>query len=206
MKRNSVPPITAVMLTILMAAGCATAPEVKKGSFQFLQKGSISPRLRGSEFYMGIGEVDLYSQSLLGGLEPTGKTVEIAVAIQADQDSGEALRIATLQRKGIYGEDYDASGSNDVTLADGKSFALADLRGGISLIDIQSYPHWLDAIDAMKDAIGRLSTYTHFYSSRYGPAPSVVAIRIEPGIEWGWSWYWPRHFYGPWRDHFHGRR
>jgi len=203
MKWFSVPPILAAMLIVLAAAGCATVPDVKKGSNQYLEKGMSSPRLRGGEFYMGIGEVDLYGSSLLGGLRPTGKTVEIAVAIQADKDSGEALRIATLQRKGA--EDYDAGGPNDAILANGNSYVLADLRGGISLIDVQSYPRWLDAIGAMKDAIGRLSTYTDFMESR-GDTRAVVAVRVEPAFAWAWGWGWPRHHYRPWYGHFRGRR
>ena len=89
----------AFLTTIVMLAlfGCATTPQVTKGASNYLQLGTASAKLKGNEFYMAIGEVDLYTYSLFGALRPSGKTVEIAAVIQADKDTGEVLKIATMQ-------------------------------------------------------------------------------------------------------------
>ena len=52
--------------------GCATAPQVTKGASNYLQKGTTSAKFIGNDFYMVIGEVDLYQHGLFGDLEPTG--------------------------------------------------------------------------------------------------------------------------------------
>lgn len=134
---------------------------------------------------MVIGEVDLYHYNLFGNLKPTGQTVEIAAAVQADKDTGEILRIATMQGK-------DSEG---LTVVDGGSYALADLRGGMSVIDAQPYPRWLDAIQAMRNAIRDLDTYTQFTGDdQSGP----VVVAVAPGWWWwGWGGYGRRRYH--WR-------
>src|SRR5271157_1456899 len=173
----------------LVIAGCATAPEINKGSPNFIQKGTVSAKLKDNDFYMAIGEVDLYRYGLFGDLAPSGQTVEIAVVIQADKDTGEALRIATMQAN-TSGAAADSQ--NGVTLADGANYVLADLRGGISVIDIQPYPHWLDAIQAMRKAITDLSTYTTFTGSdQHG----FVVVAIAPQWHWrGGGGFWHRRY------------
>lgn len=170
---------TIVVLGIL---GCATMPQVSKGSSNYLQKGMVSAKFKGNDFYMVIGEVDLYHYNLFGNLKPTGQTVEIAVVVQADKDTGEILRIATMQAK-------DSEG---LTVVGSGNYALSDLRGGISVIDMQAYPRWLDAIQAMRNAITELDTYTQFTSGDQG-GPVVVAV--APGWWWwGWGGYWHRPY------------
>src|SRR5271169_1535017 len=109
-------------LAMLAIAGCATTPEITKGSSNFIQKGTVSAKLKDNDFYMAIGEVDLYRYGLFGNLVPSGQTVEIAVVIQADKDTGEALRIATMQEN-TSGAAADSQ--NGVTLADGANYVLA---------------------------------------------------------------------------------
>jgi hypothetical protein len=163
---------------MLAIAGCATTPEITKGSSNYIQKGTVSAKLKDNDFYMAIGEVDLYRYGVFGNLKPSGQTVEIAVVIQADKDTGEALRIATMQSNT---SGADAGSPNGVTLSDGANYVLADLRGGISVIDIQPYPHWLDAIQAMRKAITDLSTYTTFTGSdQHG----FVVVAIAPLWPW----------------------
>jgi hypothetical protein len=182
----------------LAAAGCATAPHITRGVSNFIQKGTVSPKLKGSDFFMAIGEADLYTENMFGGLSPSGRTVEIAVVIQADKDSGEVLKIATMQSNtGISANDSQ----NGVTVANGAKYVLADLRGGMSLIDAQPYPRWLDAVGAMRDAIAKLSTYTTFaVSDQSAVSPTVVAVSV--GWSWGWGWgNWGWGGFGPRRYH-----
>ena len=178
-------------MVVLALVGCATMPQIAKGSSNYLQKGMVSAKFQGNDFYMVIGEVDLYHYGLFGNLKPSGQTVEIAVAIQADKDTGEILRIATMQAKD----------SDGVTVADGGAYVLADLHGGISVIDVQPYPRWLDAIRAMRNAITELDTYTQFAGSdQSGP----VVVAVSPG--WGW-WGWGGFWHWRYRDwRYHHRR
>jgi hypothetical protein len=163
---------------VLAIFGCATMPQINKTSPNYIQKGTVSAKLKDNDFYMAIGEVDLYRDDVFGNLNPSGQTVEIAVVIQADKDTGEALRIATMQSNssGAAGDSQ-----NGVTLANGANYVLADLRGGISVIDIQPYPRWLDAIQAMRKAITDLSTYTTFADS---DQRGVVVVDVAP--QWSW--------------------
>jgi len=172
----------------LALVGCATVPQVTKGTSNFIQKGMSSAKLKGNEFYMAIGEADLYTYGMFGGLRPSGKTVEIAVVIQADKDTGEVLRIATMQSNT---GDSDDNSQNGVIVENGAKYVLADLRGGMSLIDVQPYPRWLDAIQSMRDAIAKLSTYTSFaVSDQNDSSPVVVAVSPSWGWGWGGGWGW----------------
>lgn len=173
-------------IVLLVLVGCATM-QIRKDTSNYLQKGMVSAKLQGNDFYMAIGEVDLYDYGLFGNLKPSGQTVEIAVAIQADKDRGEVLRIATMQSSN------SSDIQNGVTVAGGASYVLSDLRGGMSVIDIQPYPRWLDAIQAMRNAITDLSTYTTFGSYQGGPS-----VAVYPG--WLWGGFWHRH-YRDWRYH-----
>jgi hypothetical protein len=183
----------------LAVVGCATVPQVTRGTSNFIQKGAVNAKLKGNDFYMAIGEADLFTYGLFGGLRPSGKTVEVAVVIQADKDSGEVLKIATMQsNEGVSPE----NSQNGVTIANGATYALADLRGGMSLIDFQPYPHWLDAIQAMRDAIAKLSTYTNFAVSDQSDSSPVV-VAVSAGWGWGWGWGWWGH---GWRGGYRHRR
>jgi hypothetical protein len=179
-------------IVVLILGGCVTT-QISKGTSNYLQKGMVSAKLQGNDFYMAIGEVDLYDYGLFGNLKPSGQTVEISVAIQADKNTGEVLRIATMQ------SNDSSSSANGVTLANDANYVLADLRGGISVIDIQPYPRWLDTIQAMRNAITDLSTYDTFVANSNQSGPSVVAV--YPGWSWwGWRGFWHRH-YRDWRYH-----
>ena len=172
-------------LALLAIVGCATTSQVTKGASNYLQKGKTNAKFMGNDFYMVIGAVDLYHYNLFGNLKPTGQTVEIAAAVQADKETGEILRIATMQSKN----------ANGVTVEDGGNSVLAELRGGISVIDVQPYPRWLDAIQATRKAITELNTYTNFTGGDQG-GPVVVAV--APGWWWwGWGGYWHHRYY--WR-------
>jgi hypothetical protein len=178
-------------IVVLAIIGCATTPQITKSSPNYLQKGMVSAKLQGNDFYMAIGEVDLYHYGSFGGLEPSGQTVEISVVIQADKDTGEVLRIATMQsNKTAAGSSADFQ--NGVTVANGADYVIADLRGGISIIDIQPYPHWIDAIQSMRNAITELSTYTTFAG---GDQSSPVVVAVAPVWPWwGWRNFWHRRY------------
>ena len=198
--------IRKALLTAIVAlsiVGCATAPQITKSSPNYLQKGIASAKLQGNDFYMAVGEVDLYNYGgLFGNLQPSGQTVEIAVVIQADKDSGEVLRIATMQSNNTSAaSDSSSDLQNGVTVANGANYVLADLRGGISVIDIQPYPRWLDAIQAMRDAISKLSTYTTYASI---DQRDTIIVAVAPAWPWwGWEGFW----HGGYHDggHFHRR-
>ena len=169
-------------IAVLALVGCATMPQITKGSSNYLQKGMVSAKFQGNDFYMVIGEVDLYHYGLFGNLKPSGQTVEIAVVVQADKDTGEILRIATMQ----------SDDSDGLAVANGGNYGLADLRGGISVIDIQPYPRWLDAIRAMRNAITELNTYTTFAGS---DQRGLFVVAVAPGWGWwGWRGYWNPHY------------
>lgn len=189
-----------VAIAIMATIGCATAPSIVKGSSSYVQKGSSNATLKGNEFYMAVGDVDLYDYGVFGGLQPTGKTAEIAVVIQADKDTGEALKVATMQyNPNPYGSNY----TNGIAVAPGDAYVLADLHGGISIIDVQPYARWLDAVDAMKSAIAKLSTYTNFAVNGQGLLAPIVVPTIGIGIgtdfDFGWRWGFPHRGFA----HFH---
>jgi hypothetical protein len=141
---------------------------------------------------MAIGQVDLYERGFWGGLKPSGRTVDIAVVMQADKDTGQILRIATLQPQESEALGSPNSYQNGVTLTNGSPYALGDLRGGISVTDMQSYPRWLDALEAMRKAIADLGTY-----SNYGfdaQQHYLVTVVPQPVIDIGFGmWGWPHH-------------
>lgn len=78
---------------------------------------------------MAIGDADPYYYDLFGILKPSGQTVEIAVVIQADKDTGEVLKIATMQSNNSSTAACSSSDlQNGVTVANGDNYVLADLR------------------------------------------------------------------------------
>ena len=158
-----------------------------------MQTGTVSEKLKGNDFFMAIGEVDLYSYTLFGDLVPSGKTVEIAVVIQADKDTGEVLKIATLQSTNPWAADGAYHLQNGVTVAHGATGVLADLRNGISVIDLQPYPRWLDAIQAMRDAIAKLSTYTTFASPSQSDLAVIAVTPLWPAWYRGNDWHGRHH-------------
>ncbi len=164
--------VTSVVAIALL--GCATTPQITKGTPNYLQKGMVSARFRGDDFYMVIGDVDLYTYGLFGDLQPSGRTVEIAAVVQTDKDTGEILKIATLQ----------SGYSNGITVENSVP-GLADLRGGISVIDSQPYPRWLEAIKAMRTAIVEMNTYTTFAGSDQS---GLVVVAVSGGWPW-WGWH-----------------
>jgi hypothetical protein len=182
--------VTLALLAASSLAGCATAPHVGKGATNYLEKGMASAKFKGNEFYMAIGQVDLYKYGFWGNLKPSGKTVDIAVVIQADADTGQILRIATLQPQDPDETSRPSSYENGVAVTNGSPFALGDLRGGISITDVQSYPRWLDALDAMRKAINDLSTYTSYASDGQH---YIVAVEPTVSFRFGW-WGWGRPF------------
>src|SRR5271157_521161 len=169
---------------VLVIVGCATTSRITQRSANYLQKGMVSAKFVSNEFYMVVGEVDLYHYNVFGNLEPSGRTVEIAAAVQADKETGQILRIATMQ----------PDDSEGVTVANGSNYALADLRGGISVIDIQPYPRWLEAVQSMRNAVNELNTYTTFADA---DQRGLVVVAVSPGWPWWW-WggrgYWHRHY------------
>lgn len=177
------------LMVVLAIVGCASMPQVTKGASNYLQTGTVSANLKGNDFYMAIGEVDLYHYGLFGDLKPSGKTVEIAVVIQAEKDTGEVLKIATMQSNNAGAAGNSSDLQNGVTVANGSNYVLSDLRGGISVIDIQPYPRWLDAIQAMRDAINKLSTYTTFAGSAQGSLAVVAVTPVYPLWVWGGPWH-----------------
>ena len=97
--------------------------------------------------------------------------------MKADKDTGEILKIATLQPR------Y----SNGTTVVNDTDYGLADLRGGMSVIDSQPYPRWLDAIQAMRNAVVTLNTYTTFPGSD-SDRSGLVVVAVSPVWRW-WGWH-----------------
>jgi hypothetical protein len=200
---------TGALVALLALGGCATMPQIRRGSANYLEKGMVSAKAKGNSFYMALGQVDLYDYGMFGKLRPTGKTVDIATVIRADPDTGEVLRIATLQP-----QDRDTAGAspssyqNGVAVTNGSSFTLGDLKGGIDVTDMQAYPHWLDAIEAMRKAIGDLSTYTRYVvdDGHYlYPVAAEPRFSLGIGLGFGWGWGWGERERFPHHDRFNRR-
>jgi hypothetical protein len=188
--------VVCVLVTALL--GCATVPLVNSGSPNFIEKGSLSDMLRGGSFFVAEGLVDVYQYDLFGYLEPAGRAVDSAVAIEADKDTGRAVRVVTMQPLGPGVWESTALGwRNSATLiADGR-YAAGDLVGGISVTDIHPAATWLEALAALKKSIKELGTIT-------GPQyvitaqPTYPVIVTPPAFYFDFGWHrWPYWHHGP---------
>ncbi len=161
----------------LVLAGCASMPVATTRPSNFLDVGVVYPKLSGNTFYMATGQVDLYKYGLWGDLKKTGKKIDMAVAIQADPGTGQVQRIATLQPDGVTGQ------------------YVGELKGGILLTDFQPYPHWLDAVSAMEEAVSKLNPVEAGYGSVSQNNGTVVFV-AGPPVFWGWGYrYHPYYFH-----------
>jgi hypothetical protein len=175
---------------------CASTPEITRGSANFIKIGTVSAKLRGNSFYVALGQANLYKAGLFGVWHPTGQAVDIAVAIQADPDTGEVERIVTVQSKnrGLEGGDPE-DWQNNATVAIRSAYSIGDLRGGFSITDLQPYPKWLDALDAMQQDLVKLNAVV---ASTYheDSSPTVTTEVIVDDHPW-----FPR-FGGGWHGRF----
>ena len=169
-----------VVLFAVLFAGCASTPAAVHPS-NFLDVGAVYPKFKGNTFYMATGQVELYKYGFWGNLEKTGRTIDMAVAIQADPDTGEVQRIAALQPTDTYNG-----------IAGRAGYSVSDLKGGILLTDFQPYPHWLDAITSMEAAIEKLNPAVPDYGTAAQSNGTVVFIAGPPVYGWGWGY---RHYY-----------
>jgi hypothetical protein len=172
-----------VPLLFLALLGCATTPLITKASPNYIVKGTISDQLRGHSFDVAVGQVDLYQYDIFGYLNPVGKAVDIAVAIQADKDTGEAKRLVTMQPlgPGVW-EDSAIGWRNSATVIANRRYAVGDLVGGISVTDIQPYPTWLDALAALKKAIQQLDTFSGTENIITASAYNPVIVTPSPFV------------------------
>jgi hypothetical protein len=173
----------ALILLAVLFVGCASMPEETHPS-NFLDVGKIYPKFRGNTFYMATGQVELYKYGFWGNLEKTGRTIDMAVAIQADPDSGEVQRIAALQPTDAYNGIIGRAG-----------YSVSDLKGGILLTDFQPYPHWLDAITSMEAAVDKLNPAMPDYGTVAQSNGTVVFIEGPPVYAWGWGWRYHHYYY-----------
>jgi hypothetical protein len=152
--------IAMFLVATLLLMACATAPQAVVGdSLGYIEKNMTSPMVKGGEFYMATGQVNIYNDTFLVNPKPTGRKVDIAVAIQADAATGKVLRIVAIQPV-TPGAVPNPVVYNDGTSIFGNSpYTIGDLRGGIVVNDIQPFPHWVNAIDAMRKAMITLGTF-----------------------------------------------
>lgn len=185
MKAYLLPPL------FLLLAGCATVPRIVQGSPNYLAVGAVRSNLVGNSYYMAIGDVNLYRPRAFGGIAPTGATGESAVAIQVDQTIGRVQRIVTLQP---YLQQQETAGAvGTVIVTNTTRLRLANLIGGISLIDIHHYATWLAAVKAMRAADAALGTSGNF---RPAPGSSVSVTVAAPPVYWWLPWPHRRPYYG----------
>jgi hypothetical protein len=161
----------------VVLAGCASMPVPSAHPSNFLDVGTVYPKLAGNTFYMATGQVDLYKYGFWGDLQKTGKKIDMAVAIQADSDTGRVQRIATLQPDGVTGQ------------------YVGELKGGILLTDFQSYPHWLDAVSAMESAVGKLNPVSANYGAVTQTNGAVVFVATPPVWVWGWGYHYHPYYF-----------
>lgn len=155
---------------VLFGAWSATA--YAQSYTGYLQVGSVVGELAGHRFYVATGEVHLYRVGYLGNQSDTGQQVESAAAVRVDSATGRVLKIVTLQPNGSGGSGTGSSAENSATVAGGQEYVVSDLLGGIQVSDIEPYGTWLDAIQAMKQAIVQLNAVGQF--SPGGNIPPVV--------------------------------
>ncbi len=166
-----------LVFAAVVLAGCASMPVVSTRPSNFLDVGVVYSKFAGNTFYMATGQVDLYKYGFWGDLQKTGKKIDMAVVIQADPDTGQVQRIATLQPDGVTGQ------------------YVGDLKGGILLTDYQPYPHWLDAIASMEAAVNKLNPVSANYGSVTQTNGTVVFVAAPPVWGWGYSYYHPYYFH-----------
>jgi len=165
-----------LVFAAVVLAGCASMPVASTRPSNFLDVGAVYSKFTGNTFYMATGQVDLYKYGFWGDLQKTGKKIDMAVAIQADPDSGQVQRIATLQPDGVTGQ------------------YVGELKGGILLTDFQPYPHWLDAVSAMEAAVSKLNPVSASYGSVTQSNGAVVFVSSPPVWLWGYR-YHPYYFH-----------
>ncbi len=165
-------------VALVVASGLAFA-QAQTDNPATLQVGAVSPKLVGGEFYVGTGTVDLYNDSLFGGLKPSGQSVQVTVAIQANKDTGEVLKISTLRSKDLVTV-VAQGGTVWEDILGGGPYIQSNLHGRIAVSDVQSSPTWQDAINAVNGAIQKGGTYTAFMAS--AKDGSVVAVKVNADV------------------------
>ncbi len=183
-----------LLFVLAILAGCATTAQItQKGvarTGQYLAPGVVSDKLKGNSFYLAIGDVDLYRHNWVGKVVPTGQTAEAAVAVQVDSASGQVQRLVTLQPTAGAPTDW----LNAAAVAGSGPYAVGDLVGGISVIDIQPHHTWLETLQALQTATRTLeSAPVNAAARRY----YYRIIAPPPAFYFGWSWDFGYH------RHFH---
>lgn len=174
----------------LILASCATSPAVLQGSPDYLTVGSVKSNLKGSDFYMAIGNVNLYRHRAFGGVTPTGRSAESAASLQVDRATGRVERIVTLQAVAKQITTTSTTLNTVTTIVENdRSYVLGELIGGISVIDIHPYPTWLDALTAMRKATDALGESGNFRVS----TQNNVTTTILPPPFFGWFALPPPH-------------
>ena len=133
--------IMGIVIVLALTVGCATIS--KENSKNYMEKGMAVYQLKGHKYYYASGEVNLY----LAGLVPTRK-VETSVALLVDENTGEILKIKTLQPAGRETATARTTGDVNATtyITGGYKYRLGDLVGGISVYDIRYTDSWDEAL------------------------------------------------------------
>jgi hypothetical protein len=133
--------LVAVLFVLALLAGCAT---VGKDSKNYLEKGMVVDQLKGHRYFYASGEVNLYAFLGLVAI----RSAETSVAILADENTGEILKIKTMQRAGQETATARTTGDINatITIVGGYKYKLDDLKGGISYYDIHFTDSWEQAL------------------------------------------------------------
>ncbi len=142
------------LLLLAVMAGCATTAQITRGSTDYISVGTVSEKLRGHDFYLAIGDVDLYRHNWVGKTVPTGHTAEAAVAVQVNGGTGQVQKLVTLQPAAGAPTDW----MNAAAVAGSGPYAVGDLVGGVSVIDIQPHATWLETLQELQKATTTLQS------------------------------------------------
>lgn len=98
---------------------------------------------------MALGKVNVYAAGLIAT-----KSVDTAVGLIVNKDSGEIQRIVTLQPAS---RDVIAKNSKTGTTIYGeKQYVIDDLKGGMSAIEIYKMKTWDETLSAVEKRAARL--------------------------------------------------
>jgi hypothetical protein len=176
------------ILLLIVLEGCATTSQITKGSAEYLAPGVVDEKLKGHNFYLAIGDVDLYRHNWVGKVVPTGHTAEAAAAVQVNSATGQVQKLVTLQPT----IDAPSDWLNAAAVAGGGPYAVGDLVGGMAVIDIQPHATWLETLEARQKATKTLESADVNAAARRWYHPTVI-VTEPPAFFFGWHWDFHHH-------------
>ncbi len=122
------------IFVIIIFNSCVSTSTVITYPSNYITVGTTYEKLKGNEFYSGIGQTIK---------DKKGRSRNLAVAIQVDSNSGKIVQIVTMMPQ--YSEH---SGRRII--------GVGNFDTGLLLADFESHDKWLDAIETMQETFNKL--------------------------------------------------